>query len=452
MAVERVFSVSGSKATPATPVSLAEAGLKERADLQEWVLAHPEILGPDVLVIGFEFDRWQAASGSRQLDRLDVLGLDTEGRLVVAELKRDRAPDTVEMQAIKYAAMASRFTEDVLVEQYIRFLSGPGPDLIDEDLARERLAAHAGELDPEQLRRPRIVLVAGAFPPPVTASVVWLTEMGLDITLQQVQAYKVAEDQLIVSVSRLFPIADVEEFTISPIRAEAKAAEERRKGSRERSTVVRLVAAKAIPDGTPLTLQTTNEISAEVREMIEAWVAEDPRRGQAVWRNDASKPLMWGYDGEGYRPSAIIQQALSDLGIPRRPLRGPRWWTLPDGKDLPTVAGAAAPGAFDWAPLHALLAAIPVGRWTTYGELADVVGTAAMPVGQHISGCPECPNAYRVLGADGRPRDGFKWADPSESRSQREILEEEGVTFAGDRAEGSRRLGAPDLRNLVAPT
>ena len=48
MAVERVFSVSGSTATPATPVSLAEAGLKERADLQEWVLAHPEIDLPDL--------------------------------------------------------------------------------------------------------------------------------------------------------------------------------------------------------------------------------------------------------------------------------------------------------------------------------------------------------------------------------------------------------------------
>lgn len=115
MPAERLFTVDGSVATPATPISLAEAGLRERSDLQEWVLAHPHILGPDVKIISFEFDRWRSSSGAPQLDRLDVLGLDTEGRLVVAELKRDRAPDTVEMQAIKYAAMASRFTEDVLV-------------------------------------------------------------------------------------------------------------------------------------------------------------------------------------------------------------------------------------------------------------------------------------------------------------------------------------------------
>jgi hypothetical protein len=57
-------------------------------------------------------------AGARSARRL---GIDGDGRLVVAELKRDQAPDTVEMQAIKYAAGASRFTEDTLVEQFALF-------------------------------------------------------------------------------------------------------------------------------------------------------------------------------------------------------------------------------------------------------------------------------------------------------------------------------------------
>jgi hypothetical protein len=125
------------------------------------------------------------------------------------------------MQAIKYAAMASRFSEEALVEQYGRFLSRSGATA-DEDVARQRLLDHAGEFDPEQLRRPRIVLVAGAFPPVVTATVVWLTEMGLDITLQRVQAYRVFDDRTVITVSQLFPVPDVEDFTISPQRAEVK--------------------------------------------------------------------------------------------------------------------------------------------------------------------------------------------------------------------------------------
>jgi len=80
---------------------------------------HPEILGHGVLIITFEFDQWRSASGA-QKNRLDILGLGQDGRLVVAELKRDKAPDTVDMQAIKCAAMASRFTEDLLAEYYAR--------------------------------------------------------------------------------------------------------------------------------------------------------------------------------------------------------------------------------------------------------------------------------------------------------------------------------------------
>jgi hypothetical protein len=44
-------------------------------------------------------------------DRLDALGLGSDVRLVVAELKRDVAPDTLWTQANGYAAMASRFDD-----------------------------------------------------------------------------------------------------------------------------------------------------------------------------------------------------------------------------------------------------------------------------------------------------------------------------------------------------
>ena len=151
MSGERVYSIKGGSAFPLPTVSLAEAGFRERDDLQEWVLARPEILGPDVMVVAFEFDRWQDSRGDRQRDRLDVLGLDSDGRLVLAELKRDKAPDTVEMQAIKYAAMASRFTETDLVSYHARFLSSRAGATVSEDAARDALQEHAGELDPDQL-------------------------------------------------------------------------------------------------------------------------------------------------------------------------------------------------------------------------------------------------------------------------------------------------------------
>lgn len=440
----RVFSVTGSSATPAEPISLAEAGLRERSDLQEWVLEHPEILGPEVLILAFEFDRWMAGSGSRERDRLDVLGIDKDGRLVVAELKRDRAPDTVEMQAVKYAAMASRFTEDILVEHYARFLSKRG-EAVEEESARERLVEHSGELDPEQLARPRIVLVAGRFTPVVTSSIVWLVEMGLDVTLQEVQAYRVLEGQTIITVQQLFPLPELEEFTVSPQRAQIRVAEERHTKQREQSTVRRLLRTRAIDDGTELHLRPTTEVTADIRASVDEWCREDPRRGTAIWHNDRKGPLEWLYDGGRYRPTQIVRRILAEVaGIQRSP-RGPSWWVLSDGRDLPTVAGVADRSTFDWRELHDVLASLPTGRWATYGDLAALVGTAAQPLGVHVAACSECPNAWRVLGADGRPRPNFGWSDPSDLRSQEQALAAEGVLFHEGVADQSQRLSPDEL-------
>jgi hypothetical protein len=215
VADELVFTVSGAEAKPVRATTLLEIGLSERRHLQEWVLAHPEILGPDIRVVTFEFDRWWAVGGD-PLDRLDVLGLDRSGRLVVAELKRDAAPDTVEMQAIKYAAMASRFTPETLGYQHARFLGARGHPVTEEE-ALAALEEHADEktLAIETLRQPRVVLLAASFPPVVTATAVWLREMGLDITLMRFQAYR-TDTETLVTVSQLLPVPTVEEFTVVP--------------------------------------------------------------------------------------------------------------------------------------------------------------------------------------------------------------------------------------------
>lgn len=224
MADEHVFTVSGAAAATALPISLADAGFTERHHLQEWVIEHPEILGPGVMIVAFEFDQWESASGKAERDRLDILGLDRSGRLVVAELKRDAAPDTVEMQAIKYAAMASRFTPETLAAQHERYLTKRDRPTTSEE-ANESLEAHSEYgLTTENLAKPRIVLLAGSFPPVVTATTVWLSEMSLDITLIRLQAYR-AEDKIVVTVSQHYPVPDVEEFTLAPARSKSKAEE-----------------------------------------------------------------------------------------------------------------------------------------------------------------------------------------------------------------------------------
>jgi len=447
MSDEHVYTVVGGAATPAIPIDLAGAGLKERSDLQEWVIAHPEILGDDVKIIGFEFDRWQDARGQRQLNRLDVLGLDAKGRLLVAELKRDRAPDSVHLQALTYAAMVSRFTEEDVVSTYRRFRLRTTSDFTPEQ-AREELLDHAGALDPQTLSAPRVVLVAGSFTPATTSTVVWLTERGLDITLQRVQAYRLGSGEVVVTVSQLFPVRDVAEFMVSPLREEARAAKERQRGGSERNAVERLVDDDDLPDGTVLTLTPTTELSGYNRERITEWIAEDPTRGQAIWHNDTTGPLEWAADGQRYRPSSLARIVVEEATDLRgRTFAGPRWWRTTDGRTLADIAGTGV-SSFDWTDLHQLLPLIPTGWWTTYGDLASVIGTAPVPLGRHLASCTECENAHRVLNTNGASSPEFRWSTPGRTETQQEALEAEGISFKGGRADPTQRLNTAQLQEL----
>lgn len=449
---EVVFGVdAGGKAVRAAAISLAEAGYQERRDLQEWVLAHPEVLGPGVLPITFEFDRWRNAAGDAERDRLDVLGLGDDGRLVVVELKRDRAPDTVEMQAIKYAALASRFTPELVIERYGDFLASRG-EALDAVEVQARLEAHAGPLDPDVLRQPRIVLVARSFPPVVTASVVWLSEMGLEIALHQIQAYRaqVGEGEgVIVTISRMFPLPDIEEFTVVPVGARARAAE-RRDARGKQGPVRRLIRAGALADGTELRLVVPSRGFGEsVRVEVERWLAERPDRGVATWRNDRTGPLVWKFDGAAYRINDLVQHALVEAaGVTGQLVQGARWWVLPDGDDLATKA-AAIPRGFNWDVLHDLLAVFPEGWWATYGDVAQVIGTAPQPLGNHLTNCAECSQPWRFLSANGKVAAKFTWTDPDDTRDPQLLLEAEGVKFVDGVADPDRRLSMDELRALI---
>ena len=337
---ELIFSVEHGVAHRAKSVSLADAGLRERADLQEWVRANPEILGDGVRIITFEFGAWQGRQHS-QADRLDLLGLDNDGRLVVAELKRGPAPDTVDMQAIKYAAFASRFTPETLAETHAEYLSkAPASgDTVSAEEAAAQLEEHVEEvLDPDLLRQPRIVLIAASFPPQVTASAVWLTEMGINVSLVEFNAYRTKQD-LVLAVSRTWPIPDVEDFTVSPREVDRRAINEQARARRETRAVFTLVDEETIVNGTRLSLEVS-ALPAKARDQVAAWIEQFPARGQASWRNDRRKPLVWKMDDEPWSPSGLATEILLQAAGQRfSAIAGPRVWRTEDGVTLSELAG-----------------------------------------------------------------------------------------------------------------
>ena len=57
-------------------VDFEKLGLQERRDIQEWIAAHPGILGNDLLIISKEFSGFDRTS-----ERLDLLAVDRAAKL-----------------------------------------------------------------------------------------------------------------------------------------------------------------------------------------------------------------------------------------------------------------------------------------------------------------------------------------------------------------------------------
>ncbi|MCT2590744.1 DUF262 domain-containing protein [Streptomyces sp. N2-109] len=103
-----------------------------------------------------------------------------------------------------------------------------------------------------------------------------------------------------------------------------------------------------------------------------------------------------------------------------------------------------------WTELRVALRAMPTGTWTTYGEVAALIGTHAIAVGNHLASKPGVHGVHRVLTADGRVAAGFRWPGGHDKGNPRALLEAEGIAFdEADRARRSQQLTAADLATLL---
>jgi hypothetical protein len=78
-------------------VELERNPLDEEERLEEWIARDPALLGMEVLIIG----RQVHTSGG---GRIDLLGIDLQGDIVIIELKRDKTPREVVAQVLDYGS------------------------------------------------------------------------------------------------------------------------------------------------------------------------------------------------------------------------------------------------------------------------------------------------------------------------------------------------------------
>lgn len=102
-----------------------------------------------------------------------------------------------------------------------------------------------------------------------------------------------------------------------------------------------------------------------------------------------------------------------------------------------------------WEVINRALAELPTGSWTTYGDLAALVGTHPIVVGQRLAATIS-PNAHRVLQSDGKVSPNFAWRDEQRSDDPRDLLEAEGVRFDDHgRADEAQHIDTNELALLI---
>ena len=103
----------------------------------------------------------------------------------------------------------------------------------------------------------------------------------------------------------------------------------------------------------------------------------------------------------------------------------------------------------DWQLAHEVLALLPHGTWTTYGAVAAFIGSSAQAVGVHLANASGVANAHRVLNAEGKVAEGFRWSGV-DLGDVHKVLGAEGVGFSpAGVADPTQRLSADDLADLL---
>jgi hypothetical protein len=321
-----LIDLRSQKAEPIAETSLAELRLLERQNLQTWVETYPEMIGGDLMLITTEFDQWELHE-QRVPDRLDVLMLDKEGDLLVAELKRGEASDTTDLQALKYAAYCANLTVNDVIEMHARYAS------IDDSAARDAVIEHAPSLEEQELGPVRVCLLAAGFRASVSSVVLWLNEIGLDIACVQLVVRQVDDKHAVLSARQVLPPPQAKDYLVRRRRRD-EVEEQREAKKKKRQTVALLNDHQAVAPGTSLEL-IVDRFPEDQRSAIEAKIQDNPSYGHATWTGKSSrKALLWAYDQQESSPSLIVWRLLDELGFEPTGVHGPWFWKLPSGRSL----------------------------------------------------------------------------------------------------------------------
>jgi hypothetical protein len=166
------------------PLALALMKLPSEQRLEEMIIAAPEILSGEWMLIGRQE---QTGMGGR----IDLLAIAPDASIVLIELKRGRTPREIVAQAIDYASWVEQLTADKISQIFQRFSDGRSLD--------ESFQARFGQaLDEEALNAAhQIILVAAELDVSTERIIQYLNARDIAINVLFFQVFQHGADQFL---------------------------------------------------------------------------------------------------------------------------------------------------------------------------------------------------------------------------------------------------------------
>ena len=306
--------------------------LWERKHIEEWVRKAPEILGEDLLVVSVEFDQFSVSR-----DRLDILAVDREGKLVVVELKRDPSAGYADLQALRYAAMVSSMTIESLAPHYLAYLRKyMKEDDVTLEAAKDRILEFVEDEDFEELStKPRVILCSEDFSREVTTTALWLRQFGVDISCVRFSPYLV-EDKVVIIPTKIIPLPEAEEYQV---KIQKKQEESRQGNGKKRARTMQILLDNGIiKGGERVYLKSSLPSHLHYKE-------GDPTfTGVLTGKRGQRNAIVWDKDQKEYSISMLAWMIFRDTHPDKKDpggVNGSAHWVLKNGKALWTLAEEA---------------------------------------------------------------------------------------------------------------
>ena len=264
----------------------------------------------------------------------------------------------------------------------------------------------------------------------------------MEIRCVRLQPYEVG-DRILIHSETIIPLPGAEQYLLGVQRKRRQAERVQEQKARAQRLLPQLVAAEQIEVGQTLYFRR-DQVPQNAKPI---WSTTEPLYSAKLIASEGNRTMEWNDPSTGdvleASPSNLAARILHHLGlksgkVSSEGVNGMIYWTVNGeislrdlGAEAGLLDGASSAAHVDRDALYEVCAAIPQGRWTTYGDLASAIGAsgAAQAVAGVIATDDKIENAHRVLRSTVTHLTWVESKRRGRPRGRAERLEEEGLAF-----------------------